>query len=443
MLRAAESERCAACIETLSEEVASLERARASDALKAASRFDALRQENDLLLAAAGRLRDVGLRDAAELEGLRKEVKLLSRARETQRVEALQVLHAGAELAESRYRAAERRRTVDVQAMVSEMAEGEAREAAMRAAMERSDERRKADAKVAADEIRALEVSREAAVRAAAAEAAAIQQAAAREAGETSRELRILESALQSETARLDGVRDSLAEWDAAMAAERAHTLAATECLDVSAREIESALDEMVDGSQGMVLVPSAFLEAQIMAATPAAQTARPRSPHRGSRGGGSRVWGPVSLEYGSAYIGSPPRLHGSVSGGSVSMGGGSASMGGGSVSGSVGGKRGGDDGRSSPGATPLQYPSGPQPASLHAHHSKRSPASGVSRPPWNLSTSGSAMRPMPEETGFRSSGLRAPHRLGQRGEPPMRLAGSGALVVVAPKGGGGADKGG
>ena len=160
-LRAEEGAASTACIETLIEELEGADRERRADAEAANKVIEELRSENALLTAAASRIHSQWKRDATELESLRAELKVLDAQNATQRAEALEMMHRGAELADAKYRSSEKRRAIDVGVLSRELREHEASGVALLAEQQLTALRLHADAKCAATEIRELEADHE------------------------------------------------------------------------------------------------------------------------------------------------------------------------------------------------------------------------------------------------------------------------------------------
>ena len=102
--KAEAAEQAAAAVALLIDEIAELEKVRAAEAADAAQLIEQLRADNALLTAASCRLHEQWKRDAAELADLKADVARREAAAQSQQLEAQQLLHRGAALAEERYR---------------------------------------------------------------------------------------------------------------------------------------------------------------------------------------------------------------------------------------------------------------------------------------------------------------------------------------------------
>lgn len=243
--KAEAAEQAAAAVALLIDEIAELEKVRAAEAADAAQLIEQLRADNALLTAASCRLHEQWKRDAAELADLKADVARREAAAQSQQLEAQQLLHRGAALAEERYRASERRRKIDVGVLAHELRGAEESRDELLVQQRQHTGRLLAEVSCLASEMSRAERECEAVAADGAAKLRDVHAQADADAVAHTAELRLLQTELSGDTAALGEVATALAEWEAAMQAERVHSLNACEQLVEACAQMEEEIDAL------------------------------------------------------------------------------------------------------------------------------------------------------------------------------------------------------
>lgn len=226
-LRTDEAIASGTCMALLADEIAALE-----------SSHMQLQQDNALLTAAACRLHEKNERDSVELLALRQRVAQLERVSN----ETKQMASRGAELAEERFRSAERRRTVDVGLLSAELKAREEATAALVASQQLHTLRLLADGRCATREVARLEEELESQAMRTTLEALGTQLESDASRADAAREIQCVTDSLRQPLEALREVSDALRIWEASDIAERAHASMCADRLSQMTMELDRGL---------------------------------------------------------------------------------------------------------------------------------------------------------------------------------------------------------